>query len=311
MDNYEDIDDEPLEDEDEIDRGDDVVDEDEDLDNDENIDEDSDEDSDSNEDAGESDEGNEDEDEEDDGVSNTIPLSRLNEVISQRDEKADRIDWLENQLEALINKETVPEVKETTLEPIYNFTEAEEAYGNLLIEGETGKAAILRATIDSERKKELVALINEVKKTSNQEATDTSNALIETNKFDNLVTNFENKYPFLDADSDKYNEEAVETVNTLIAGYTASGKTKSQALSVAIKKAIPMYKPTEPDKTTLGNKRKTKARKKAADASNQQPTKTNSKGLKNIDTDTVDISKMSERDYNKLTAKEKRILRGD
>ena len=151
MDNYEDIEDETLEDEDEIDRGDLV--EDEDLEDEEEGDEDNDSDEDqdeedSDDDDEESDES-EDEDSDEDPKQN-IPLSRLNEVISQRDEKTDRIEWLESQLESLINQSTKPEVKEITPEPTYDFTEAEESYANLLIEGETGKAAALRANIEDQ-----------------------------------------------------------------------------------------------------------------------------------------------------------------
>jgi len=300
---YEDLE-ENLE-EDEIDRGDDIEDEDldeneEDLDeNEEDLDEDT------------SDDEDEQDEQDDEEVEIQIPKSRLDEVIAQRESEKERSRWLEDQLETLINQTpTAPDVKAEPKEA-YNFTGAEESYANLLIEGDIAKAASLRSTIDSERKKEMVEMINEIKESSSKEAASTSSAAIEDDRFSTMISNFENKHKFLDADSDNYNEEAVETVNTLLAGYQAAGKSKSQALKLAVGKVIPMFEETSTEKATLGKTKTKAARRKAAKASNAQPPKTSSKGVKNRDTDSVDVSKLSERDFDKLTLKERRVLRGD
>ena len=239
-----------------------------------------------------------------------VPKSRLDKVISQREAEKERVEWLEDQLEKLINQSTIDKTPENEEElPSYDFEEAEQKYGELLIEGDTSKAATLRRTIDSERKKEMVALINEVKESSLEVATSTSAAAMEDDKFNTMVENFENKHSFLDADSEDYNEEAVDTVNTLLSGFVASGKTKTQALKLAVSRSIPMYQRSTPDKEKLGGKKA--ARVKAAKASNAQPPNTTSKGVKGVDTETVDVSKLSEKDFDSLTSKEKRILRGD
>lgn len=236
-----------------------------------------------------------------------IPKSRLDEVIAQRESEKERTRWLEDQLEALINKSNTPAQEEAPDTPVFDFNKAEEEYANLLIEGETGKAANSRAAIDEARKAEMMTLINSIKESSVEEATSKSQETLENDKFDALINNFENKHAFLNADSGSYNEEAVETVNTLLAGYMSSGKTKTQALSLAVKKVAPMYSEEKP---SIGN-RQAKARKKAAKASNSQPPKGSSLSLDNKDAESIDISKLSEKAYSQLTLKEKRILRGD
>lgn len=241
-----------------------------------------------------------------------IPKSRLDEVIAQREDARERNLWLEAQLEKLINQSQQQiQAKEIAPEPSYNFEKAEEDYVTLIIEGEIGKATKLRAEIDAERQKEFKRLIKEIKENSAEESKKASSAIIEQERFDALIENYENKYKFLDSESKDYNEEAVDTVNTLLAGYVAAGKTKAEGLKLAVQKVAPLYEKTVETKTSLGNKRKVEAGKKAAKASVSQPSKTKSSSATSIDTTSVNISKLSERDFNKLTDIEKRRLRGD
>lgn len=287
------------------DRGDDYEDEDEDIEEDEEVEEDSEE---------------VEEDEEDEEVEETpvkeprIPKSRLDEVIAQREDARERNLWLEAQLEKLINQ-SQQSVQAKAIEPeqTYDFAKAEEDYVSLVIEGEIGKAAQLRAKIDSERQKEFKRLISDIKESSAEESKKASSDIIEQQRFDTLIENFESKYKFLNTESKEYNEEAVDTVNTLLAGYVAAGKSKSEGLRLAVQKVAPLYEKEviKDTKQSLGNKRKVEAGKKAAKASVSQPSKTKSTSTRASDAEVTNVSKMSERDFSKLTEKEKRILRGD
>ena len=256
-------------------------------------------------------EGDEEEIEEEELPKNIkVPKSRLDEVIKQREEAKERSAWLEAQLEKLIARETQVQQAPKEVRPAYNYDEAEEQYIQLVIEGETAKAAKLRAEINSNRDLDLKALIAEVTKETTSKVKSESSQVIEEERFSTLIDSFENKYKFLNADSKEYNEEAVDTVNTLLAGYVAAGKTKSEALKLAVNKVAPLYVKTVDTKQTLGNKRKVEAGKKAVEAAKSQPSKTKSVSTKQ-DFDKIDVSKMSEKDFAKLTDKEKRILRGD
>jgi hypothetical protein len=245
-----------------------------------------------------------------------IPKSRFDEVIAQREEAKERSLWLEGQLEKLINSQQSqkPVEPEKPQLPEYNFDEAEERYVNLIIEGEIAKATKLRSEIDKVRQENLRAIISEITESVTSKVKSESSAVLDEEKFNNLIENFENKYKFLDTTSDDYNEEAVDTVNTLLAGYVAAGKNKAEGLRLAVNKVAPLYdkvKEVKDSKQSLGNKRKVEAGKKAAQAANSQPSKTKSVSTRSVDKETVNVSKMSEKDFNQLTEKEKRILRGD
>lgn len=310
---YEDLEDENFE---ELDRGNDFTsDEDEDVEDQEEQEEEQEQ-----EDEEELEEGEEEEIEEEVEEPKKkdikIPKGRLDKALRQRDEWRDRSAWLEEQLEKLIEKETrrTSVQEQTPPEPEYDFDAAEEGYANLLIEGETAKAAKLRREIDSERQKEIKRLISQVKAESLQEASQKSSAAIEEEKFQTRISNYENKYPFLDAESDDYNEEAIDTVNTLMSGYIAKGNSKSEALRKAVEKVVPLYKieDKKPVKDkTIGQTRKEEAGKKAAQASKSQPSKTKSSSSTQIDTTKINVKSMSEKDFAKLTPRELKLLRGD
>lgn len=241
-----------------------------------------------------------------------IPKSRLDEVAAQRDEFKDRSLWLEEQIEKLIAKEAKSDKKDVADVPkvSYDFDTAEEEYANLLISGEVAAASKLRATINKARQEELMELVSSITEKATTKVKTESSLEKEAERFEIAISSMERKFPFLDSKSKSYNEEAVETVNALLAGYIASGKlTKSEALAKAVEKAVPLY--TKPEKEKLGSTRTKDAGKKAADAASRQPAKVKTTSTKNNDLQAVNVSKMSERDFNKLTEKEKRTLRGD
>ena len=243
-----------------------------------------------------------------------VPKSRLDKVIAQREELKERSLWLEEQLEKLINltSQTKPDKPNVPEEPPFDFDTAEEQYAIFLIEGDTVKAAKLRKEIEVERQKTFKALIADIKQSSEKEVTDKVKEANESEKFKVLISAYESKYTFLDADSDDSNEEAIDTVNALMSGYLAKGSSKSEALKKAVEKVAPMYsKETTKTVKSLGAERKIAAGKKAADASKAQPTKTKSSGSTTIDATKLSVAKMSEHDFNKLTPRELKALRGD
>jgi hypothetical protein len=242
-----------------------------------------------------------------------IPKSRFDEINNRMKDANERNLWLEEQLEKLINqqsqqqKQSEPKVPEA---PKYDYDAAEEEYINLIIGGDIAKATKLRNDINKFRQKDLELLISGIENKANDNAKSTSSLLLEKERFESSITNMESKYPFLNHKDKSYNEEAVETVNTLLAGYLAAGKGKVESLQLAIKKVLPLYEKKGVDKPTLGNQRKVEAGKKAAAASKQQPAKQKT-NTRTSDMGKVNVNTMTDRDFSKLTAKEKSILRGD
>ena len=252
-----------------------------------------------------SDDEEESDEEEDDEKDKRIPLSRLNQVLAQRDQEKERAAWLEEQLEKLIEQGKLPEKKEEVEDP-FDFSAAETKYVELVLDGEAEKAAELRAIIEEERELQFSQKFEGLTKKATEQAEQISKATIEEEKFNLAVANFEQKYPFLNSESDEYNPEATETANSLMIGYIQSGMTKTQAIKKAVKTIAPMY-----ERAPSGNtNRKKTSRKKAVDTARKTPPKGSGKSS-SVDLDEVDVTRMGEKDFAKLTAKEKAILRGD
>jgi hypothetical protein len=257
----------------------------------------------------------EDEDEEVDEDGNKVPLARLNKVIDQRNQERERTARLEQQIERLIDQVASPKEAPVKVEPeeVYDFDVAESQYIEHILEGETEKAAKLRRQIDKERDKEVKKLVSEAKSSATEEAVTRTTAGLEEDRFNTLVATYEEKYTFLNADEEDYNEEAVDTVNALMNGFMKD-MSKSKALKKAVDRIANMYEKA-PEKPKLGGKGrkldKTADRKRNAKVSQKQPPKTKGKGTKGRDLDSLDVSELTEEQFNNLSAKEKAILRGD
>ncbi len=309
--------DEDLEETEDEDEGDEDTNEDED-DSSEDGDDDNDSENEDEDDVSEDeDDSGDDEDEEED--SGRIPRSRLNEVIAQRDAERDarereeeRVNRLEAMVEKLIDNGTTPKTKEVEVAP-YDFDASEEKYINLILEGEVKDAMSLRKEIDQAKTDQFEATLENVRSS-------TEDNVLTQSRFDTAVEAMEAKYPFLDVENDDYNEEAVESINALMGGYVGNGTPKVEALNKAVKKMTPIYEKLPEDKKEdkeerLGSKKRkaspAKDRKRNAKASKAQPPKSPTRKKENQDLDTIVVSKLNEKDFDKLTKREKAVLRGD
>lgn len=303
-------------DEDEDEESDDEDDsEDEDDESDDEDEDDSDEDEDEDDESDDEDEDDSDDEDEDEDVEQRIPKGRLNQVLRQRDEERERVKWLEEQLEVLIKGKQAPEDEEEEEEveeqPEYNFDDAEEKYLELILEGEVKQAAALRKEINNARDELYQYQINTVRRAAKEDAvTETSNSLDEA-RFNTLLTNYTEEYDFLDDTSDAYNEKAVILANKLIASYMAEGNSKSYALKAAVEDVVPLFEKKKEEPKPKTTDRVKTARKKAARASKAQPPSSKSTNRPTRSLKAADIGKMTERQYDQLTAKEKAKLRGD
>lgn len=304
-DDYIDLD-QPREDEEEVeneDRGDNIEDEEE-LEEDGEVEEDE-------EESSEEDEETEEDDEDDSTRKNIkIPKYRLDEEIAKTKALKEREKWLEAQLERLIassNSKLDKEISDKIQETPFDFEDAEEKYISLLLEGETKEAVKLRRKIDSEREREVESRLNKVKR----EALEEQAKAKDDETFDLLVVNYEDKYKFFNRSSKFYNEEAVDTVNTLMAGYLSAGKTRSESLKLAVEKVAPLYKQPSAQEDVKKDKRTISQKKKNIEALRKQPPKLNGKRSKEIDSDDFDIDSISDKELSKLDRKTLAKLRGD
>jgi hypothetical protein len=252
------------------------------------------------------DDGDEDEDEDD----SRIPRSRLNQVIRQREEERERARWLEEQLETLIKAQTnkQQDAAPEKIEEQYDFDAAEAKYIEKVLEGEVEEAHRIRKEINLERKKEYNNQIESIKKSLKEDTvTETSKSLDEV-RFKEGLEKAQREYPFLNDKSKKYNEKAIRMANSLMGSYLHDGDSKSVALNKAIKDVVELFGDPA-SKTTTRTKL---ARKTAAKASQQQPPESRAKGGKaGRSLDSIDVNKLSEKDFKSLTKKDLARLRGD
>lgn len=315
--------------EDEVDRGDNFVPDEEEIDeevledeedtSEEEVDEDEEEpEEDEEESESEGDEDEDEEEDEDDEEEARIPRSRLNQVIEQREAERERAEWLEEQLATMIElqKQNIQnQAPKEEPKPKFNFKAKFKEANEALLEGELDKNAEIMLEIEEARQAEITEALRGAKESATQEAKSEATASLEDARFERIIDKATEDFEFLDADSDNYDESAVKLVNSVMAGKVAQGTAKSKALKEALSEVTPMFVDQEPakPKETLGKKRTKAARKKAAKASQQQPPDTPraAKGKAARELDKVDVAKMSEKEYNKLTLRERKELRGD
>ena len=272
------------------------------------------------EDSEDSEDSEDDEDDEDEVVTeptkeDRIPKGRFNQVLKQRDSERERVHWLEEQLEKLIsnNRGSEQSPSTATVEE-YDYDAKETEYINLVLEGETSKAISLRKEIDNHKRSEIMSELNEAKEVSRSIAREVQ----EEEKFNVLVESFENKYSFLNADSDDYNEEAVDTVNAITANLIRKGLPKSQAIKDAVLRIAPMYEKVVKSTTTtkvtkkpVNTERDKVSKRRNIAASKSQPPKTRGSRVSDGGLDTVKVSRLNEKQFRELSLREKKILRGD
>jgi len=229
-----------------------------------------------------------------------IPKARFDEVIAQRNEERERIKWYEAQLEKLLNKET--ETRKPP-EPEYDFDTAEQDYINLILEGEIDKALSKRKEINKARDTAYTKMLQDVTEKSSSETITKAAQKADEERMQTLIETYEHKYPYLDPNSEDHNPDAVDTVNALMNTYMMSENLiKSKALTKAVDKVAKLFAKPTPTKLRVPQKKKVIT----------QPPSTRTTGDKRERSlKGVDIMSLSERDFDKLTPREKRILRGD
>lgn len=293
------------------DRGDDVEDDEEDYEDEEGGDEEEDAESESEEEQ-ESDESDveDDVDEEEEEKPNIkIPKYRLDQEIEKNKALKEREKWLEEQLTNLINasQKTKDDVQDKVAETPFDFEAAEEAYIQAVIEGDSTEAKKIRKQIDLEKEANFKTRLEAEQK----EVSRKYRAEKEEEKFQATIANFESKYSFFNPNKKGYNEDAVDTVNTLMTGFIASGLDKVEALEKAVNKVIPMFH-KETVKSEDTKKRTVDQRKKNVQTMKKTPPQLSSrKGQKEFPD--VDLNSMDEKEFAKLAKDKKTLakLRGD
>lgn len=233
-----------------------------------------------------------------------VPKSRLDEVLAKQ--KA-----LQKQLDDLMATRQA----EAEAPSDYDFAEKEIEYQNLLLDGESQKAAALRAEI---RAAERAQLEYEMTQKMTQQVTQSQQATALQQAASDLEANF----PVFDVNSAEYNAEYTQEVIDLRDAFIVKGDNAVAALSKAAKFVIREYgleapEPTKPSLSDTNKRPVDELAKKRAEVSRKikaaesQPPELPGESSANRGEKLMDISNMTEDEFNALPEATLKRLRGD
>lgn len=226
-----------------------------------------------------------------------IPKARFDEEIKrQREQNAE----LERKLAALGDKSSQKTADEDPMAALLERRASlEDALDDAQAEGDRDAIKAARAALRALDLQERQLLV--------QHAVSSSAAISrETTTYSQAAQEIERNYPELDSNSDQYDAVATENVLALMAGYVQAGKDKVTAL----KQAVATLMGNRTPKT--GDKRNAAQRNAALDAAERQsPLKPRFGEAPNERSLAVDVSKLSDAEFSKLSDRHLSLLRGD
>ena len=242
-----------------------------------------------------------------------IPKGRFNEVNERRKELESENERLKRELaEARAAQPAAPAAAHvaTAAQPevaVFDVAAKEQEYADALIEGDTGKAAMIRGEINSH-------LIEQAtQQAEGNIARRSAQQLLQAEVEVTLKT-----YPWLDTPD---GAEALDLILAARDRAISQGVAPHQALRSAVAKIAPRFKPTEDDDTPSGDlsgstkgvdTRSSEAvRRGAADAVAQPPAMQVGVGNRATPASRVDVTAMDDEQFAALSPAEKSRLRGD
>ena len=238
-----------------------------------------------------------------------VPKSRLDEVLAKQRK-------LQEQLDALTAEKQAPETssEEPAPEP-YDFDAKEIEYQEHVLNGEPEKAVALRKEI---RAAEKIEFEREMGQKFNQHTKQSK----EMDALQSAAAKMESKYPMFDQYSSDYNQELTQEVLSLRDAFMAQGTTPADSLEKAVNFVVKSNSiETAEEKATLdapapkqsqdqvAKKRKEVSKKlKAAET---QPPDMPGESSSAHGEKVVDISSMTDDEFNALPEATLKRLRGD
>ena len=244
------------------------------------------------------------------GKGQTVPKSRMDEVIAERNE-------LRREMEALkeAQKPAAPAA------PAYDFEGKEKQYQDLILDGEAEKATALRSEINQKTRETLSAeLAQEVETTITRKNEETALQL--------AADQLQSDFPQFNEDSSDYNEALTQEVIDLRDAFIIKGERPVDALAKASDFVIrnhDLSAPAPEEETSTGLAGKAAPAKKSVDevskkraevakkldVASKQPPELPGESSSSHGEKAVDISTLSEEEFNALPEATLKRLRGD
>ena len=235
-----------------------------------------------------------------------VPKSRLDEVLAKQRKLQEQLDALSAEKEVSSN-EPVPEA--------YDFDIKELEYQEHVLNGETDKAVALRKEIRAAEKTQLEF---EIGQKFNQHTEESK----EIDALQVAAKNMETKYPMFDQYSSDYNQELTQEVLSLRDAFISQGITPAGSLEKAVNFVVKTNSievvgeestldAPAPKQTTDQVAKKRKEVSKKLKAAETQPPDMPGESSSAHGEKVVDISSMTDEEFNALPAATLKRLRGD
>lgn len=232
-----------------------------------------------------------------------VPKSRLDEVLAKQKALQKQLDDMKAQQAPA---EDAPEA--------YDFESKELEYQNFLLDGEAAKAASLRQEM---RKAEREQLAYEMRQEMTQKVSQNAQA----NALQQAANDLEANFPVFDQNSSEYNESITQEVIELRDAFMVQGFDAVAALSKAANFAIKSHNleapstldaPTAPKSKLVDEIAKKRAEvNKKLKAAESQPPELPGESSANRGEKPLDLSTMTEEEFNALPEATLKRLRGD
>ena len=232
-----------------------------------------------------------------DEKSHMVPKSRMDEEIARRRQLEERLAKLEERSKP-----------EEAPEPEFDFDGKEAEYMDAVLDGETDKAQQVRKEI---RSAERDSMAKELRK----DIHNTTNVTKQQLDLDVAVSDMMTSYPVLDSNSDQADADMIADANELMGMYAERGMAQADALRKAVRMTLAasmpeLLQPKAVESKPTAKKRTTDVKQKL-EAANKQPAKLAGESAATRGNDVVDISTMTDADFDKLSDAQMKRLRGD
>ena len=232
-----------------------------------------------------------------DEKSHMVPKSRMAEEIARRRQLEDRLAKLEESAQP-----------QAAPEPEFDFDGKEAEYMDAVLDGETDKAQQVRKEI---RSAERESMAKELRK----DIHNTTNVTKQQLDLDVAVSDMISSYPVLDSQSDEANSDMIADANELMGMYAEKGMAQADALRKAVRMTLAssmpeLLQPKAVESKPTAKKRTTDVKQKL-EAANKQPAKLAGESAATRGNDVVNISTMTDSDFEKLSEAQMKRLRGD
>lgn len=232
-----------------------------------------------------------------------VPKSRLDEVLAKQKALQKQLDEAKAANAAVKEKQKAPEE--------YNFDDKEVEYQELLLDGESEKAAALRREMRAAERAQVAYELRE-------EMTQTVQQDREFNALQQAAAAMEEAYPMFSKESEQFDEELTNEVVELRNAFIASGANVVDALGKAVRYVV-ADKGLDAESASLGTspaavdevaKKRAQVSKKLKAASAQPPELPGESTANHGDT-AINIDSMTEDEFDALPAATLARLRGD